>query len=112
MNPDIPAAALATEGLILYDRRNNPVNPPYHSNCGGSTSDAAMVWDLPLLHLRAVTDPFCRTSRNASWETTIDRNEWMTYLESKGLKKEQLAQQILAFHRPPGKNIIYWETER
>jgi stage II sporulation protein D len=97
MNPDIPAAALATEALILYDHRNNPVNPPYHSNCGGMTSDAARVWGQPLTHLQPVIDPFCRNSRNAAWETTLGRDEWISYLEGKGFRKEQLLQADLRF---------------
>jgi len=92
MNRDIPAAALATEALVLYDLHNNPVNPPYHSNCGGLTSDASWVWHHPLNHLQPVTDPFCRKSRNATWETTLSRDEWISCLERRGFKKEQLLQ--------------------
>lgn len=90
MNPVIPAAALSTEALILYDLHNNPVNPPYHSNCGGMTSDAAWVWGQPMNHLKPVTDPFCRDSRNATWVSIFGRDEWISYLQSKGFKKEQL----------------------
>ena len=92
MNRDIPAAALATEGLVLYDLHHKPVNAPYHSNCGGMTSDASRVWDRPLNHLQPVTDPFCLNSRNATWETTLSRNEWISCLERRGIKREQLLQ--------------------
>jgi stage II sporulation protein D len=98
MNPEIPAAVLATEGLVLYDRLGNLVNPAYHSNCGGMTSDAARVWNQPLTHLQPVTDPFCLNSRNATWEITLGREEWMAYLASKGFKKELLLQADFNFH--------------
>jgi stage II sporulation protein D (peptidoglycan lytic transglycosylase) len=97
MNPDIPAAALATKALILFDTHNNPVNPPYHSNCGGRTCDAAWVWGQPLNHLKPVTDPFCRDSRNAAWDLILGRDEWISYLQSKGFRKEQLLQADLNF---------------
>jgi len=92
MNPDIPAAALATEALVLYDPFHKPVNAPYHSNCGGLTADASWVWDRPLNHLQPVTDLFCRKSRNATWKTTLSRNEWISCLERRGIKREQLQQ--------------------
>jgi stage II sporulation protein D len=97
MNGDIPAAALATRDLVLYDLRGNPVNPPFHSNCGGMTADADQVWDKALPHLHSVTDPFCRNSRNATWETTMSRDEWISYLTGKGFNKIQLSQADLNY---------------
>jgi stage II sporulation protein D len=92
MNKDIPAAALATESMVLFDRHGNPVIPPYHANCGGMTCDAARVWGRPLPYLQPVADPFCRNARNATWETTMDRDQWISVLADKGFNKEQLAQ--------------------
>jgi stage II sporulation protein D len=106
MNRDIPAAAAATEALVLYDRRGNPVNPPFHSNCGGMTSDANLVWDKALPHLQSVTDPFCRDSRNATWEVSMDRDEWISYLADKGFDKKQLV--LADFHFSPATREKYY----
>ncbi|MBN2274319.1 MAG: SpoIID/LytB domain-containing protein [Bacteroidales bacterium] len=92
MNPEIQAAARATKGLVLMDRYNHLVNPLYHSNCGGMTSDAARVWGKPLPYLQPVTDPFCRNSRNATWKAILSRSEWINYLVSKGFNKRLLQQ--------------------
>jgi stage II sporulation protein D len=97
MNPEIIVAALATKELILNDKHGNLVNPVYHSNCGGMTSDAFRVWKEPLPHLQPITDPFCCNSHNAKWETAMSRNEWMAYLISKGFEKDQLQQANLSF---------------
>jgi stage II sporulation protein D len=97
MNPEIIVAALATKELILNDKHGNLVNPVYHSNCGGMTSDAFRVWKEPLPHLQPVTDPFCCNSHNAKWETVMSRNEWVAYLISKGFEKDQLQQASLNF---------------
>jgi len=96
-NPEIFTATLATKELVLTDKQGNLVNPVYHSNCGGMTSDAFRVWKEPLPHLQPVSDPFCIHSRNAEWETVMSRSEWMSYLISKGFEKDQLQPAALNF---------------
>ena len=96
-NPEIFIAALATKELVLTDKQGNLVNPVYHSNCGGMTSDAFRVWKEPLPYLQPVSDPFCIHSRNAVWETVMSRSEWMSYLTGKGFEKDQLLPAALSF---------------
>jgi stage II sporulation protein D len=84
MNKAIPLAAMATKDLVMFNRYGSLINAPYHSNCGGVTAEASMVWDRSLPYLQSVTDPFCRHSGNASWELSMDRGKWVDYLSGKG----------------------------
>ncbi len=105
-NPEIQAASSATRDLLLQDKHGNLVNPLYHSNCGGMTADAFHVWKEPLSYLRPVSDPFCVKSPNARWEVARSRKDWITYLISKGAKREQLQLSGLNF-TPPGREMYF-----
>ena len=65
------AAAEATSGLvILYEQR--PIQALFHSDCGGHTSAAGLVWGGPTPpYLRAVADTFCSTDRAKPWRFAI-----------------------------------------
>ena len=65
-------AAEATRGLvIMYDDR--PIQALYHSDCGGHTSAAGVVWGGPTPpYLRPVADPFSLRDRPAPWRFSID----------------------------------------
>ncbi|MBN1414359.1 MAG: SpoIID/LytB domain-containing protein [Bacteroidales bacterium] len=97
MNPEIHAAVMATKELVMCDMNGHLVNTPYHSNCGGMTSDAFQAWKQPLPHLQPVIDQFCRNSKNAKWESMLSRDEWIAYLTGKGFKKDRLMQADLSF---------------
>ena len=80
-NPLILEAARSTAGVVLIDKDSVLVMSPFHSNCGGSTSAASMVWQSDLPYLRPISDPFCTQSRNAIWSTSIPRTQWVTLLK-------------------------------
>ena len=66
------AAAKATRGLvIMYD--DQPIQALFHSDCGGHTSAAGVVWGGPTPpYLRPVADPFSLRDRPAPWRFSID----------------------------------------
>ena len=53
---------------------------PFHSNCGGKTSPAGMVWQRDLPYLQAVEDPFCKNGKNATWHATITKESWLGFI--------------------------------
>ncbi len=85
MNNEIISAVVATQGQILTDQQGNLIITPFHSNCGGVTSDAFYAWQQESPNLRPVKDPFCSNARNARWEIVISRKQWIDYLSSKGI---------------------------
>lgn len=89
LNNDIYKAVAATDNLVITDKAGNLLTTPYHSNCGGMTADAADVWQNHLPHLKAVHDPFCISSKNASWSKVIDFNEWVAYLQKQNFNLSQ-----------------------
>jgi stage II sporulation protein D len=78
--PEILKATLSTAGLVLIDKDSILVMSTFHSNCGGETSEAGMVWQQGLPYLQPVTDPFCTQSVHATWKMTIPRDQWISYL--------------------------------
>ena len=66
------AAAEATRGLvIMYD--DQPIQALFHSDCGGHTSAAGVVWGGPTPpYLGPVADPFSLRDRPAPWRFSID----------------------------------------
>ncbi len=84
-NTQIYTAARATKGKVLADRNNNLITTPYHSNCGGQTTDASDVWQKDLPNMVSVRDPFCTESRNAAWDIKISVTEWENYLRKNGI---------------------------
>lgn len=85
LNSQIYEAARVTKGKVLADNNNNLIITPYHSNCGGVTSNASEVWQKNLPYLAAIRDPFCTQSRNATWEKRISVAKWENYLRKNGI---------------------------
>ena len=65
------AAAEATRSLVIV-YENRPIQALFHSDCGGHTSAAGLVWGGPTPpYLRAVADTFCSTDRAEPWRFAI-----------------------------------------
>ena len=77
-------AVEATKGMVIIDADSLPILAAFHSNCGGETSRSEDVWLTSLPYLTGKTDPYCTTSNNATWETTIPLDTWLGYLRVKG----------------------------
>jgi stage II sporulation protein D len=81
-HPEILKATLSTAGLVLIDKDSVLVMSSFHSNCGGETSEAGMVWQKGLPYLQPIIDPFCLQSAHAYWKTSIPRDQWIKYLNT------------------------------
>jgi len=79
-NPGIHEAVLSTHGLVLVDKGNSIVPAIFHSNSGGETQRASVVWNREDEYLQAVVDPFSLGQRSASWKSSISLETWRQYL--------------------------------
>ncbi|MFO7574859.1 MAG: SpoIID/LytB domain-containing protein [Bacteroidales bacterium] len=77
-------AVRATAGIVVTGSDSVLVQAAYHSNCGGQTASAADTWLADLPHLQSITDPYCVTSRNSSWNMTLPAQEWQAFLTENG----------------------------
>ncbi len=88
-NEEIYRATKNTAGEVLIDADSILVMSPFHSNCGGETSAAGIYWQSDLPYLQGIKDPFCQEQRNATWEQTISRYDWISFLKNKGVKNSE-----------------------
>lgn len=79
-HPEILKATLSTTGMVLMGMDSILVMSPFHSNCGGETSESGMVWQQSLPYLRAINDPFCRQTNNANWSVVVPKSQWLQYI--------------------------------
>jgi stage II sporulation protein D len=77
-------AALETRGLVIIDKDSTLIISAFHSNCGGETSTSEDVWLSDQPYLKSVKDPYCITSRNATWRRSLTVSEWENYLRKWG----------------------------
>ena len=84
----INRAALETKGQVILDRDSMLVISAFHSNCGGETSAPEDVWLTSLPYLKKVSDPYCLSSRNASWKKSLSLSAWVALLKKAGFEGE------------------------
>ena len=77
-------AALETRGLVILDKDSVLISSAFHSNCGGETSSSDDVWLSDQTYLKSVKDPYCITSRNATWRKSLTLGEWESYIRKWG----------------------------
>jgi stage II sporulation protein D len=77
-------AVLETKGQVILDKNNALIMSAFHSNCGGQTSSSEDVWLSGQPYLRSVKDPYCITSRNASWRKSFPVSDWVSFLKKSG----------------------------
>jgi stage II sporulation protein D len=77
-------AALETKGLVILDKDSALIISAFHSNCGGETSSSEDVWLSALSYLKSVVDPYCLSSKNATWQKSFSMNEWVKYIRKSG----------------------------
>jgi len=82
----IKSAALETKGMVILAPDSTLVNSAFHSNCGGETAASEDVWLTDQSYLKSVRDPYCTTSRNASWQKVLSGEDWINYLVRSGYK--------------------------
>jgi stage II sporulation protein D len=77
-------AALESQGQVILSRDSTLIISAFHSNCGGETASAEDVWLTSQPYLKRVVDPYCLSSRNATWEKRISLNDWIKYIRKSG----------------------------
>jgi len=81
-------AALETRGLVILNKDRTLIISAFHSNCGGETSSSYDVWLSDQPYFKSVVDPFCLTSRNATWQKSFPVNEWVNYIRKSGYNEK------------------------
>jgi stage II sporulation protein D len=77
-------AVLETKGLVILDKDSALIISAFHSNCGGETLSSEDVWLSGLSYLKSVVDPYCLSSKNATWQKSFSMNEWVKYIRKAG----------------------------
>lgn len=71
-----------THDSILVSKDNGQIFPAYfHSDCGGKTSNEALVWRQPTSLNEPVQDPYCIGSPKNNWTFLIDKHQLMAHLQ-------------------------------
>jgi stage II sporulation protein D len=79
-------AVYETRDLVILDADNSLITAAFHSNCGGETSSSDDVWISGHKYLKTVTDPYCTSSRNATWSKSFTKDAWISYMSKIGYK--------------------------
>lgn len=77
-------AVMQTRGLVILDSDSTLILAAFHSNCGGETNVSGDVWLSGHNYLKNVTDPYCTSSRNATWRKSFSIDEWKDYMSKQG----------------------------
>lgn len=80
----IKTSVNSTSGQVLVSSDSSLIISGFHSNCGGETSPSEYVWLSAHPYLVKVIDPFCVTSKNATWEKAVSLKEWAEMLSHNG----------------------------
>jgi stage II sporulation protein D len=78
-------ACRATAGKVITDRDSLLIEAAFHGNCGGETASSADVWLAGYPYLVSVKDPWCSYSASSTWKKNISREDWNSFLRSKGI---------------------------
>lgn len=83
-DPEITTAAQDTHGSVILAPDSTLIISAFHSNCGGETADAADVWLTSVPYLLRVKDPYCKGTKNSTWQRSISSVEWLGMLKRIG----------------------------
>jgi stage II sporulation protein D len=108
----INKAVEETRGMVLADMQNNLIITPYHSNCGGLTSNASDVWQKKLPYLVSIKDPFCTQSENAKWIKKISVSDWENYLRKCGIYIENSKSTDYDFDQSSRKKFYHFKNQK
>jgi stage II sporulation protein D len=90
-------AVLETRGLVILDKDSTLIISAFHSNCGGETSSSDDVWLLGQPYLKSVVDPYCLTSRNATWQKSFSVKVWEDYIRKSGYNEKVVDPSVFNF---------------
>jgi stage II sporulation protein D len=100
-------AVRETGGEVIADRDSVLIISAFHSNCGGETAASEDVWLTYQPYLIKVTDPYCTSSRNATWEKKIGLKEWINYLRKNGYQGQSDDPSIFSYSQKTRKTDYY-----
>ena len=79
----VSAAVRATEGQVLVDNREQPIDAYFGASCGGETANIRDLWGVtPAFYLRGVHDEYCNAGPHAQWTDTITRADLVRALKT------------------------------
>jgi stage II sporulation protein D len=96
----IRKAVRATRDMVIVTSDSSLIISAFHSNCGGETSPSEFVWLSPQPYLIKIADPFCVSSRNASWEKIISLKSWLGVMEKNNYSGPENNSLLFAFSQP------------
>ncbi len=68
--------------VLVYQGKVFPAY--YHATCGGSTEDAALLWNTDILPLKVVLCGFCRESPHYNWHLVLPQSKIIDELSKAG----------------------------
>jgi stage II sporulation protein D len=93
----ITRAVKETKGKVIVDHDSTLIISAFHSNCGGETVASEDLWLTAQPYLKKVVDPYCLSSRNATWEKKISLPEWTSYLKKNGFTDSTVDPSVFNF---------------
>jgi len=79
----LSAAVRATEGQVLLDDHDQPIDAYFGASCGGETANIRDLWGVtPASYLRGVHDEYCDAGPHAKWTDTISRADLLRALQT------------------------------
>ena len=79
----LSAAVRATEGQVLLDDHDQPIDAYFGASCGGETANIRDLWGVtPAFYLRGVRDEYCDAGPHAKWTDTISRADLLRALQT------------------------------
>ncbi len=79
----LSAAVRATEGQVLLDDHDDPIDAYFGASCGGETANIRDLWGVtPASYLRGVHDEYCDAGPHAKWTDTISRADLLRALQT------------------------------
>ncbi len=82
----IRGAVADTRDEVIVTPDSNLIISAFHSNCGGETSPSEYAWPSSQPYLTKVIDPYCTSTKNATWKKEVDLNSWASMLKGFGYK--------------------------
>lgn len=82
------AVERTAETVLLFDEKLFPTY--YHSNCGGHTEDAGVLWNHDLKPLKGVECPYCSTAPGYRWKRNFRSQDIQEKLIADGIHVGQI----------------------
>ena len=79
----LTAAVRATEGQVLLDDHDQPIDAYFGASCGGETANIRDLWGVtPAFYLRGVRDEYCDAGPHAKWTDTISHADLLRAVQT------------------------------